>query len=98
LEWGQKRRKKVEFVISEERGGSRGKTYVAEVLINGEVKGSGRGISKKTAEQEAAQSAFRSMRSRRPAATRPPPSAQEPHPQRGRLRPQRRRPGSSEGE
>jgi hypothetical protein len=98
LEWGQKRRKKVEFVISEERGGSRGKTYVAEVMINGELKGSGRGISKKTAEQEAAQSAFRSMRSRRPSSNRPPPTVQEPHPQRGRPRPQGRRPGATGGE
>ena len=44
LEWGQKRRKKVEFVIREEGGGTRGKVYVAEVHINGEVKGTGRGI------------------------------------------------------
>lgn len=65
LEWGQKRRKKVEFVVKEEHGGPRGKTYVAEVLINGDLKGTGRGVSKKSAEQEAAQSAFRSMRSRR---------------------------------
>ena len=65
LEWGQKRRKKVEFVIREEGGGGRGKHYVAEVRINGEVKGTGKGTSKKVAEQDAAQSAFRSMRSRR---------------------------------
>lgn len=68
LEWGQKRRKKVEFVVREEGHGGRGKYYVAEVLINGAVRGSGRGASKKVAEQDAAQSAFRSMRSRRAAA------------------------------
>ncbi len=67
LEWGQKRRKKVEFVVKEEQGGPRGKTYVAEVLINGDLRGTGRGVSKKSAEQEAAQSAFRSMRTRRSA-------------------------------
>ncbi|MBK6341730.1 MAG: hypothetical protein IPF41_03825 [Flavobacteriales bacterium] len=33
--------------------------------IGGELKGTGKGNSKKTAEQDAAQSAFRSMRSRR---------------------------------
>jgi ribonuclease-3 len=65
LEWGQKRRKKVEFVVHE-GGGGRGRHYVAEVRINGEVKGTGKGASKKTAEQDAAQSAFRSMRSRKP--------------------------------
>jgi ribonuclease-3 len=65
LEWGQKRRKKVEFVIREEGGGGRGKHYVAEVHINGALKGTGKGTSKKVAEQDAAQSAFRSMRSRR---------------------------------
>lgn len=69
LEWGQKRRKKVEFVVKE-GGGGRGRHYVAEVRINGEVKGTGKGSSKKTAEQDAAQSAFRSMRSRRPAVSK----------------------------
>lgn len=64
LEWGQKRRKKVEFVVREGASG-RGRHYIAEVRINGEVKGTGKGSSKKTAEQDAAQSAFRSMRSRR---------------------------------
>ncbi|MFZ1691573.1 MAG: ribonuclease III [Flavobacteriales bacterium] len=64
LEWGQKRRKKVEFVVRE-GGGGRGRHYVAEVRIGGELKGTGKGASKKTAEQDAAQSAFRSMRSRR---------------------------------
>ncbi len=67
LEWGQKRRKKVEFVVRE-GGGGRGKHYIAEVRINGEVKGTGKGGSKKVAEQDAAQSAFRSLRSRRPHA------------------------------
>ena len=67
LEWGQKRRKKVEFIVREEGGGGRGKHYVAEVHIGGEVRGTGRGVSKKVAEQDAAQSAFRGMRSRKPA-------------------------------
>ena len=66
LEWGQKRRKKVEFVVREEGGSGRGKHYVAEVRINGDIRGTGQGTSKKVAEQDAAQSAFRSMRSRKP--------------------------------
>ena len=70
LEWGQKRRKRIDFVIHEETAQGRGKIYVCEVRINGEMKGTGRGISKKVAEQDAAQSAFRSMRSRRPQPPR----------------------------
>lgn len=70
LEWGQKRRKKVEFVVREEGGSGRGKHYVAEVHIGGQVRGTGQGASKKVAEQDAAQSAFRSMRSRKPQPPR----------------------------
>ncbi len=70
LEWGQKRRKKVEFQVKEEGGRGRGKTYVAEVVINGEVKGRGTGLSKKVAEQDAAQDAFGKMRSRKPQPPR----------------------------
>ncbi len=88
LEWGQKRRKKVEFVVKEEHGGPRGKTYVAEVLIGGDLRGTGRGVSKKTAEQEAAQSAFRSMRSRRSTPPDAAPQADGGTPR----RPARRRP------
>jgi ribonuclease-3 len=75
LEWGQKRRKKVEFVVKEEGGRGRGKMYVAEVVINGEVKGRGTGLSKKVAEQDAAQDAFGKMRSRKPQ----PPRRSSPH-------------------
>lgn len=65
LEWGQKKRRKVEFHISEENArGGRGKTYLCEVKVDGDVRGTGRGQSKKKAEQEAAQSAFRAMRHR----------------------------------
>lgn len=72
LEWGQKRRKKVEFQVKEEGGRGRGKIYVAEVVINGEVKGRGTGLSKKVAEQDAAQDAFGKMRSRKPQPPRKP--------------------------
>ena len=80
LEWGQKRRKKVEFIVREEGGHGRGKHYVAEVWINGEVRGTGQGASKKVAEQDAAQSAFRGMRSRKPTSPKGAPKSPEPHP------------------
>ncbi len=65
LEWGQKKRRKVEFHISEENGrGGRGKTYLCEVKVDGELRGTGRGQSKKKAEQDAAQAAFRTVRHR----------------------------------
>jgi len=65
LEWGQKKRRKVEFHISEESGrGARGKVYLCEVKVDGDVRGTGRGQSKKKAEQDAAQAAFRAMRHR----------------------------------
>ena len=93
LEWGQKRRKKIEFVVREEGGSGRGKHYVAEVLINGDLRGTGQGPSKKVAEQDAAQSAFRAMRSRRPQS-RPvqhgPASIQAPHKPAGKPRSGRR--------
>ncbi|MBX2981105.1 MAG: ribonuclease III [Flavobacteriales bacterium] len=63
LEWGQKQHKKVEFVLSEERDRSgRGKQYTAEVLVEGKACGSGKGHSKKKAEQEAARDAARTLR------------------------------------
>lgn len=85
LEWGQKRRKKVEFVVREGGGAGRGKHYVAEVFIDGQVRGTGQGASKKVAEQDAAQSAFRSMRSRKPHPAKGPvdKSAATPRPQEG---------------
>ncbi len=66
LEWGQKHRRRVEFHITEEGGrGGRGKVYCAEVKVDGEVRGTGRGSSKKRAEQDAADAAFRTMEKRR---------------------------------
>lgn len=95
LEWGQKRRRKVEFVIREE-GAGRHRTYVAEVLIDSKVRGTGQGGSKKVAEQDAAQSAFRSMRSRRPqgassSGQRSEDKSSAPPPRQRRKRPSRRR-------
>jgi len=98
LEWGQKRRRKVEFVVCEEGGGGRGKTYVAEVLIDGAVRGTGRGASKKVAEQDAAQSAFRVMRSRKPRSAASESQAPRANTNEVRRKPRRRRPSSAKGE
>jgi ribonuclease III len=95
LEWGQKRRKRIDFVIHEESGHGRGKTYVCEVRINGEVKGTGRGASKKVAEQDAAQSAFRSMRSRKPSGDTHSHSQRQEQPTR---RPRKEQPVPAEGD
>ncbi|MEO8734402.1 MAG: putative dsRNA-binding protein, partial [Flavobacteriales bacterium] len=63
LEWGQKKRRKVEFILSEEASvGGRGRGFVAEVMVDGQVRGTGRGHSKKKAEQDAARAAYRSVR------------------------------------
>lgn len=63
LEWGQKKKRKVEFRITEEANRSgRGKLYIAEACIDGTVRGSGKGHSKKKAEQDAANAAYRSIR------------------------------------
>jgi ribonuclease III len=63
LEWGQKKKRKVEFRISEQASPSgRGKLYLAEACIDGDVRGSGKGHSKKKAEQDAANAAYRSIR------------------------------------
>ena len=62
LEWGQKKHRKVEFVLTEEheRGG-RGKQFTAEVQVDGKACGTGKGHSKKKAEQEAARDAARNL-------------------------------------
>lgn len=63
LEWGQKKKHKVEFRISEEANRSgRGKVYIAEACIDGTVRGTGKGHSKKKAEQDAANAAYRHIR------------------------------------
>lgn len=64
LEWGQKKRRRVEFTHREEHQRGRGRSYVCDVLIDGRSVGAGRGNSKKKAEQDAAQAAFRSLHAR----------------------------------
>jgi ribonuclease-3 len=67
LEWGQKKRRKVEFMLSEEASmGGRGRGFVAEVMVDGQLRGTGRGHSKKKAEQDAARAAYRSVRPQGP--------------------------------
>ena len=67
LEWGQKKKRKVEFHITEQEAKSgRGKLYIAEARIDGETRGTGKGNSKKKAEQDAAQMALRSVRPHQP--------------------------------
>ncbi len=63
LEWGQKQRHRVEFDVTEEheRGG-RGKQFLAVVQVDGKPCGSGKGHSKKKAEQEAARDAARKLK------------------------------------
>ncbi|MBP8822675.1 MAG: ribonuclease III [Flavobacteriales bacterium] len=62
LEWGQKKRRKVVFVLTEEQVHGRGKQFVAEVQVDGRNTGRGMGHSKKRAEQEAARDASRKLR------------------------------------
>lgn len=54
IEWTQKQKKDVEFVMVEEKINGRHKTYVMEVRIEGENMGRGEDFSKKKAEQLAA--------------------------------------------
>lgn len=64
LEWCQKRKKEIKFKVAEERKSGRGKTFRAEVFIDGRTKGFGIGSSKKRAEQEAAKYALRKLQRR----------------------------------
>ena len=57
IEWAQRNIKKVSFDIVDEKGASHYKEFVAEVKIDGEIVGSGTGLSKKKAEQAAAEKA-----------------------------------------
>jgi ribonuclease-3 len=58
IEWAQRQGKKVQFVIVDEKGASHRREFVAEVLLGGELLGRGTGLSKKKAEQAAAEKAL----------------------------------------
>lgn len=58
IEWAQRKGKKVSFEIVHESGSSHNREFLAEVLLDGESKGRGKGLSKKKAEQAAAEKAL----------------------------------------
>lgn len=58
IEWAQKEKKTLEFVVVQEVGAGYHKQYVVDVLINNEVVGTGRDYSIKGAEQNAAMKAI----------------------------------------
>ena len=58
IEWAQKEKKTLEFIVVQEVGAGYHKQYVVDVLINNEVVGTGRDYSIKGAEQNAAMKAI----------------------------------------
>jgi ribonuclease-3 len=62
IEWTQKNRVEITFESKEEHlSGSKAPSFVSVILLNEEEKGSGRGDSKKEAEQQAAKAALKSI-------------------------------------
>jgi ribonuclease-3 len=62
IEWAQRQNKKVSFEIIDEKGASHYKEFVAEVVVDGQVMGKGKGMSKKKAEQAAAEDALKAIK------------------------------------
>lgn len=58
IEWAQRKGKKVNFEIINESGSSHNREFMAEVLVDGISMGQGKGLSKKKAEQAAAEKAL----------------------------------------
>jgi len=58
IEWAQQNSKKISFDIVDEKGASHYREFLAEVRIDGEIAGTGKGLSKKKAEQAAAEKAL----------------------------------------
>jgi len=58
IEWAQKEKKQVEFVVLEETGSGYNKHYIVEVFIDKQPSGTGRDYSIKKAEQNAAEKAL----------------------------------------
>ena len=65
LEWGQKKKKNIEFKLQEEKKDGGGYTFRAEVFVDGKMRGFGLGRSKKRAEQEASKYALRKLQNSR---------------------------------
>ena len=62
IEWAQKSKVEITFESKEEHiSGQKSPTFVSVVLLNREQKGTGRGDSKKEAEQQAAKAALKSV-------------------------------------
>ncbi len=61
IEWAQRQNKKANFEIVDEKGASHYKEFVAEVIVDGKVMGRGKGMSKKKAEQAAAENAMSNL-------------------------------------
>lgn len=61
IEWVQKEKKNIEFVIAEEIGFGSSKLFSINAVINGKVEGNGKDFLKKKAEQIAAEEAYLSI-------------------------------------
>jgi ribonuclease-3 len=61
IEWVQKEKKQIEFVVTDEVGNGYKKQYIVEVLIDTVSSGIGRDYSIKKAEQNAAENALKSI-------------------------------------
>ena len=61
IEWCQKHKKPIQFDTREEENRGPEKLYAARVLIDGKSQGSGKGLSKKKAEQNAAEKAWHAV-------------------------------------
>jgi len=63
IEWAQKRRVEVLFESTEEhKSTEKGPAFISSIFLNGEQRGTGRGSTKKNAEQRAAREALASIR------------------------------------
>jgi ribonuclease-3 len=54
IEWAQRTGKEIKFEITENKRG-RGREFTAQVIVEGELYGQGFGLTKKKAEQDAAE-------------------------------------------
>jgi ribonuclease-3 len=55
IEWAHRQNKDIKFEITEVKGSSHNREFMAELKVEGEVVAKGNGFSKKKAEQDAAQ-------------------------------------------
>jgi ribonuclease-3 len=62
LEWGQKNKRKVRFELTGCYGKSHARQYEISLFIDGELTGTGKGSSKKRAEEDASRVAYKKMK------------------------------------